>query len=172
MDLTLKTCIGAQRHTWIASSGVPECKNCVYRIQGTSNNAGSTRDGNQGGSIVCSVRFAASAAPFYLPTRPFQTRIPASCGGDPLQRHKAANVVGQVLQANLRARSHDANRTHDPAAQRGLLSSEYVLDAGPNFASVVVRIRLRLRQRALASCPHMNTALEAASAQSLLNLVR
>ena len=118
------------------------------------------------------MRFAASAAPFYLPTRPFQTRIPASCGGDPLQRHKAANVVGQVLQANLRARSHDANRTHDPAAQRGLLSSEYVLDAGPNFASVVVRIRLRFRQRALASGPHMNTALEAAGAQSLLDRAR
>src|SRR4029077_11365783 len=32
----------------------------------------------------------------------------------------------------------------------------------------VVGIRLRFRQRALASGPHMNTALEAAGAQSLL----
>jgi hypothetical protein len=37
-------------------------------------------------------------------------RTPPSCGGDPLQRHKAANVVGQVLQANLGARPHDADR--------------------------------------------------------------
>ena len=43
-----------------------------------------------------------SAAPFYLSYASFPD---ASCGGDPLQRHKAANVVSQVLQANLRARS-------------------------------------------------------------------
>src|SRR5262245_5382722 len=114
---------------------------------------------------------AASAAPFYLPPpRAFQTRTPPSCGGDPLQRHKAANVVGQVLQANFGARSHDADRAYDPAAQRSLLSCEYVLDAGANFASVAVRIRLRFRERAFASGPHMNTALEAAGAQSLLDL--
>src|SRR2546430_12729021 len=34
-----------------------------------------------------------------------------------LQRHKAANVVGQVLQANLGACPHDADRAHDPAAR-------------------------------------------------------
>ena len=39
---------------------------------------------------------AASAAPFYLPSACFPERSPPSCGGDPLQRHKAANVVGQV----------------------------------------------------------------------------
>src|SRR5262249_26822235 len=61
---------------------------------------------------------------------------------------------------------------HDPAAQRGLLSCEHVLDADANFASVAVCIRLRFRQRVLASGPHMNTALEAAGAQSLLDLAR
>jgi hypothetical protein len=65
------------------------------------------------------------------------------------------------------------DRAYDPAAQRGLLSCEHVLDAGANFASVVVRIRLRFRQRALASGPHMNTALEAAAgAQSSISLER
>src|SRR6266699_3347402 len=115
---------------------------------------------------------AASAAPFYLPSACFPERSPPSCGGDPLQRHKAPNVVGQILQANFGARSHDANRAYDPAAQRGLLSCEHVLDAGANFASVVVGIRMRFRQRALASGPHMNTALEAAGAQSLLDRAR
>src|SRR5499426_2331321 len=86
---------------------------------------------------------AASAAPFYLPSACFPERSPPSCGGDPLQRHKAPDVVGQVLQANFGARSHDADRAYDPAAQRGLLSCEHVLDAGANFASVAVRIRLR-----------------------------
>jgi|SRR5262245_40426585 len=60
----------------------------------------------------------------------------------------------------------------NPAAQRGLLSCEHVLDAGANFASVAVRIRVRFRQRALASGPHMNTALEAADVQSLLDRAR
>ena len=87
------------------------------------------------------------------------------------ERHKAPNVVGQVLQANFGARSHDANRAHDPAARRGLLSCEHVFDAGANFASVVVRFRLRFRQRVIGSGPEMNTALEVAGAQSLLDLV-
>src|SRR5215510_8615636 len=115
---------------------------------------------------------AASAAPFYLPSACFPDGSPPSSGGDPFQRHKSPNVVGQVLQANFGARSHDANRAYDAAAQRGLLSCEHVLDAGANFASVVVGIRLRFRQRALTSGPHMNTALEAAGAQSLLDRAR
>src|SRR5262245_38779264 len=115
---------------------------------------------------------AASAAPFYLPSACFPDGSPPSCGGDPFQRHKSPNVVGQVLQANFGARSPDANRAYDAAAQRGLLSCEHVLDAGANFASVVVGIRLRFRQRALASGPHMNTALEAAGVQSLLDCAR
>src|SRR6266540_4043156 len=72
-------------------------------------------------------------------------QISLSCGGDALQRHKAANVVGQVLQANLGACPHDADRAHDPAARRGLLSSEHVFDAGANFAPVTVRFQLRIR---------------------------
>src|SRR5262249_55271926 len=46
----------------------------------------------------------------------------------------------QLKQANFGARSHDANRAYDPAARRGLMSCEHVLDAGANFASVVVGI--------------------------------
>ena len=74
-------------------------------------------------------------------------RTPPSCGGDPLQRHKAANVVGQVLQANLGARPHDADRAHDPTTRRGLLSSEHMFDAGANFTPIAVCFRLRVRQR-------------------------
>src|SRR6266511_2313701 len=60
-------------------------------------------------------------------------QISLSCGGDALQRHKTANVVGQVLQANLGACPHDADRAHDSAARRGLLSSEHVFDAASTF---------------------------------------
>src|SRR5262245_13156448 len=91
------------------------------------------------------------------------------------RHHRGANCCATYVAFCRRAirevgaRSHDANRAYDPAAQRGLLSCEHVLDAGANFASVVVRIRLRLRQRALASG---YTALEAAGAQSLLDRAR
>jgi hypothetical protein len=64
---------------------------------------------------------------------------PPSYAGDHLKRHKAANVVSQVLQASLGERPLDADRAHDPAAQRYLVRCEYVLDAGANFASVAVR---------------------------------
>ena len=60
-----------------------------------------------------------------------QTTPPSSCRGEPFQRHQAANVVGQVLQADLGARPHDANRSHDPTARRVLLRSEHMLDAAP-----------------------------------------
>ena len=46
--------------------------------------------------------------------------------GEPFQRHQAANVVGQVLQADLCARPHDADRSHDPTARRVLLRSEHM----------------------------------------------
>ena len=39
----------------------------------------------------------------------------ASCRGHPVQRHEAANIVGEVLQADFGARPHDADRAHDPA---------------------------------------------------------
>jgi hypothetical protein len=39
------------------------------------------------------------------------------CSGNPVQRYKTANVVDQVLQANLGARPHDADRAHHPATR-------------------------------------------------------
>src|SRR3954464_9617404 len=53
-----------------------------------------------------------------------QTTPPSSCRGEPFQRHQAADVVGQILQADLGARPHDANRSHDPTAWRVLLRSD------------------------------------------------
>ena len=62
-------------------------------------------------------------------------------------------------------------RTIRPSSA-GVMNCEHVLDAGANFASIVARIRLRFRQRALASGPQINTAFEAAGAQSLFDLAR
>src|SRR5437660_11621550 len=67
----------------------------------------------------------------------------SACGGEAFQRHHAANVVGEVLQANLAARPHDADRSHDPAARRVLLCSEHMLDASAYPALGVVRSHLR-----------------------------
>ena len=44
------------------------------------------------------------------------------CSGNPFQRYKTANVVGQVLQANLGARPHDADRAHHPATLVNLIA--------------------------------------------------
>ena len=75
---------------------------------------------------------------------PYWTKIPpSSCRGEPFQRHQAANVVGQVLQADLGARPHDANRSHDPTARRVLLRSEHMLDASAYPALGVVHSHLR-----------------------------
>ena len=71
-----------------------------------------------------------------------------SCDGHPVQRHEAAHVVGEVLQADLGARPHDTDRAYDPAADRALLRSEHMLDAGADFALGTVRSRLH-RARAL-----------------------
>src|SRR3982075_1906849 len=123
-------------------------------LQGTSNNAGFRRViGYQCGLIAIFECGAAGAAAFCPPVAAFQTLRAVStltCGGDPLQRHKAANVVGQVLQANLGARPHDADRAHDPTTRRGLLSSEHMFDAGANFTPVAVCFRLRVWP---ACCP-------------------
>src|SRR5262245_45681813 len=72
-----------------------------------------------------------------------QTTPPPSCRGEAFQRHQAANVVGQVLQADLGARPHDADRSHDPTARRVLLRSEYMLDASAYPALGVVHSHLR-----------------------------
>ena len=68
-----------------------------------------------------------------------------SCGSHPLQRHQPADVVGEVLQADFGLRPRDADRPYDPATRGGLLSTEHVLDAGPNSALLAVRVLLRLR---------------------------
>ena len=60
-------------------------------------------------------------------------------------RAKPADVVGQVLQANLGFRLRDADRPHDPTSRRVLLSTEHVFDASPHLALLVVRILLRFR---------------------------
>jgi hypothetical protein len=72
-----------------------------------------------------------------------QTTPPSSCRGEPFQRHQAADVVGQVLQADLGARPHDANRSHDPTAWRVLLRSEHMLDASAYLALGMVHSHLR-----------------------------
>ena len=66
------------------------------------------------------------------------------CDSHPFQRHQPADVVGKVLQADFGLRPRDANRPYDPATRRVLLSTEHVLDAGPNFALLAVRVVLRL----------------------------
>ena len=86
----------------------------------------------------------------------------ASCRGHPVQRHEAANIVGEVLQADFGARPHDADRAHDPAAHRTLLRAEYMLDASADSALGAVRSRLRIRQGMVAAGTPMNTAVEAA----------
>src|SRR5450759_1940641 len=67
------------------------------------------------------------------------------CGSHPLQRHKPADIVGEILQTDLGFRPHDTDRPYNPTARRGLLSTEHVLDASPNLALLVVRVLLRFR---------------------------
>jgi hypothetical protein len=63
-------------------------------------------------------------------------RVHSFLSGDhPLQGHKSADVVNKVLQANFDFRPRDADRPDNPATWRGLLSTEHMLDAGPNSAS-------------------------------------
>src|ERR1035437_7415619 len=49
------------------------------------------------------------------------------CGNHPLQRHKPADIVSEVLQASLGFRPHDTDRPYNPTTRRGLLSTEHVL---------------------------------------------
>jgi hypothetical protein len=60
----------------------------------------------------------------------FRRTIP-SCSSEPLQRHQAADVVGEILQADLGLCSDDADRPYDSTSGGGLLSSEHMLDASP-----------------------------------------
>src|SRR5205814_9812442 len=111
---------------------------------------------------------------FCLPAGPFGAlrADSASCGGHPVQRHQAPNVIGEVLQADLGARPHDADRAHDPAARGTLLRPEYMLDARADFALGAIRPRLRIRQRVVAASAPMNTAPKAASLELRLDLDR
>ena len=85
-------------------------------------------EGTSSGSVLFSILFRASFPPT-ASVGTLQTTPPSSCRGEPFQRHQAANVVGQVLQADLGARPHDADRSHDPTARRVLLRLEHMLDA-------------------------------------------
>ena len=67
------------------------------------------------------------------------------CDSHPFQRHQPADVVGKVLQSDFGFRPRDADRPHDPATRRVLLSTEHVLDAGSNSALPAVRVLLCLR---------------------------
>ena len=76
-------------------------------------------------------------------------------GSHPFRRHQPADIVGKVLQSDfvpqlqavlrvLRCLAQ-AGVAYDAATWRGLLSTEHVLDAGPNSALLAVRVLLRLR---------------------------
>src|ERR1039458_2299949 len=84
------------------------------------------------------------------------------CGSHPLQRHKPADIVGEILQADLGFRPHDTDRPYNPTARRGLLSTEHVLDASPNLALLVVRVVLLFRERMIAACTLMKATAQAA----------
>ena len=101
-----------------------------------------------------------------------QTTPPSSCRGEPFQRHQAANVVGQVLQADLGARPHDADRSHDPTARRVLLRSEHMLDASAYPALGVVHSHLRERQRMVAPTASMNPTVVTTGPEFGLDLGR
>jgi len=64
----------------------------------------------------------------------------------PLQRHKPADVVGEVLQADLGFRPHDTDRPYNPTTQRCLLSTEHVLDASPMRSPPLASVLWRLRR--------------------------
>src|SRR6202162_3673775 len=95
-----------------------------------------------------------------------------SCGSHPLQRHQPADVVGKVLQADFSLRPRDADRPYDSATRRGLLSTEHVLDAGPNSALLAVRVLLLLRERMIAVRALMKPAAQAPQAELRLGLRR
>ena len=84
-----------------------------------------------------------------------------SGGCDPFERRQAADVVDKVLQADLEARPDDPNGANEPAARRGLLRDEHMLDAGADAALRPVRRRLRLRRWTAARAAHADAAAKA-----------
>ena len=89
--------------------------------------------------------------------------VPASPSGE---------CLGQVLQADLGARPHDANRSHDPTAWRVLLCSEHMLDARAYPALGVVHSHLRYRQRMIAPTASMNPTVVTTGPELGLDLGR
>src|SRR5262245_24934822 len=81
---------------------------------------------------------------FALTTSHCRRLDPPSCRGEAFHRNQAPTVVGQVMQAHLGARPHDADRSHDPTARRVLLRSEHMLDASAYPALGVVHSFLEL----------------------------
>ena len=68
---------------------------------------------------------------------------PPSRGGDPLQNHQPAYIVGEVLQTDLGPRPYDADGTHDPAPRCVFLRAEDVLDTSADLALAAVGLLLR-----------------------------
>lgn len=63
------------------------------------------------------------------PVRGTRGGLLPSGGRDPLQDDAAADVVGEVLQADLDPRPRDPDRAHEASARRVLLRREHGLDA-------------------------------------------
>src|SRR3974390_3708877 len=97
-------------------------------------------------------------------------RTPPLCGSHPFQRHQPADVVRKVLQTDFGFGPRDADRPHDPATRRVLLTTKHVLDGSPNLAPLAVRILLRFRKRMIAAGALMNPAAQAAQAELRLGL--
>src|SRR3954467_11440936 len=113
-------------------------------------------------------------AVFMAPSRPLlrlqlQKPFPFMPGGA-VPRHQAANVVGQVLQADLGARPHHANRAPDPTPRRAPLPPAYMLDTRAYPALGGVRSLLRRRQRVVAPTASVNPALVTAALELGLDL--
>src|SRR3954451_9545709 len=132
--------VTVSRKPWSNFSSSPSwTRSSIRTLMGTSNNV-------RGHKFELGPVFDCIPGLLFPPTASvgtLQTTPPSSCRGEPFQRHQAAKVVGQVLQADLGARPHDADRSHDPTAWRVLLCSEHMLDARAYPALGVVHSHLR-----------------------------
>ena len=71
--------------------------------------------------------------------------LSVDAGSHSLQCHKPADVIGEILQADLGFRSDNTDRPDNTTTRRRLLSTEHVLDASPNLALLVVCVFLCFR---------------------------
>ena len=69
------------------------------------------------------------------------------CGSHPLEHRQASNVVGEVLQAELKAGPDNSDRAHEAAARRRLLRTEHMFDARTNASCQKILISEPLRPR-------------------------